>query len=320
MKKQPLVSIIIPVYNGANYMREAIDSALNQTYSNVEVLVINDGSNDNGETEKIALTYGDKIRYFHKKNGGVSTALNLGIQNMRGDYFSWLSHDDVYFAEKVEKQVETLVEFGDDMAVCYCNSIQINKNSERIGHIVSVTDLENKKAYDWHYVLRYLLKEGTFNGCALLVSRRIFVDYELWFDETMRFSQDALMWYLIFAKVKPALVYADFLGVKGRVHDKQLTQTGKAYYLKDSEKIARILKPLLLEGNQGKDDLVYLYMMSSAKYRASWSLRYFYGDKECRSKVTLFGKIKLHFMRAYGCIRPAIRRVYYKAFKKVKTK
>ncbi len=58
----PLVSIVIPVYNGSNYLREAIDSALAQTYDNIEILVINDGSNDNGATEAIAKSYGDKIR------------------------------------------------------------------------------------------------------------------------------------------------------------------------------------------------------------------------------------------------------------------
>ena len=68
----PLVSIVIPVYNGANYMREAIDSALAQTYDNCEILVVNDGSRDDGETERIALSYGDEIRYFAKENGGVA--------------------------------------------------------------------------------------------------------------------------------------------------------------------------------------------------------------------------------------------------------
>ena len=87
------VSIIIPVFNGANYLREAIDSALKQTYENIEVLVINDGSDDNGKTEAIARSYGDKLRYFHKENGGVASALNLGIKEMAGEYFSWLSHD-----------------------------------------------------------------------------------------------------------------------------------------------------------------------------------------------------------------------------------
>ena len=81
--KNPLVSIIIPVYNGSNFMREAIDSALAQTYPNIEILVVNDGSTDN--TREIALSYGDKIRYFEKENGGVATALNLAIREMKGE-------------------------------------------------------------------------------------------------------------------------------------------------------------------------------------------------------------------------------------------
>ena len=60
----PLVSIIIPVYNGSDFIHEAINSALNQTYKNLEIIVVNDGSNDNGETEKIINSYGKKIKYF----------------------------------------------------------------------------------------------------------------------------------------------------------------------------------------------------------------------------------------------------------------
>ena len=101
----PKVTIVIPVYNGANYLGNAINCALAQTYQNVEVLVINDGSTDNGETERIARSYGDRIRYFYKPNGGVSSALNLGIQNMTGDYFSWLSHDDAYTSDKIADAV-----------------------------------------------------------------------------------------------------------------------------------------------------------------------------------------------------------------------
>ena len=94
MREVPMVSIVIPVYNGSNYLSEAIDSALNQTYPNCEVIVVNDGSEDEGKTENIALSYGSKIRYFAKKNGGAATALNLGIAEMKGEYFSWLSHDE----------------------------------------------------------------------------------------------------------------------------------------------------------------------------------------------------------------------------------
>lgn len=102
----PLVTIIIPVYNGSNFLYNAIESALNQTYNNIEVLVINDGSNDENKSEKISKSFGSKIRYFSKENGGVSSALNMGIKNMKGEYFSWLSHDDLYEKDKIEKQIE----------------------------------------------------------------------------------------------------------------------------------------------------------------------------------------------------------------------
>ena len=83
-KFSPLVSIVIPVYNGSNYLAEAIDSALAQTYPNIEILVINDGSKDDGATKNLALSYGDKIRYFEKENGEVATALNFGIEKLNG--------------------------------------------------------------------------------------------------------------------------------------------------------------------------------------------------------------------------------------------
>ena len=95
----------MPVYNGANYVREAIDSALAQTYDNIEIIVVNDGSSDGGRTEEICLAYGDKIRYFSKPNGGVASALNLAVREMTGEYFSWLSHDDLYYPQKNRKAI-----------------------------------------------------------------------------------------------------------------------------------------------------------------------------------------------------------------------
>ena len=92
----PLVSIAVPVYNGSNYMRDAIDSVLTQTYSNFEVLVINDGSQDGSATEDIAKSYGDRILYFSKPNGGVASALNRALEESKGEYFCWLSQATSY--------------------------------------------------------------------------------------------------------------------------------------------------------------------------------------------------------------------------------
>ena len=66
---------------------------------------MNDGSKDNEATRSVALAYGEKIRYIEKENGGSSSALNVGIKNMTGEWFSWLSHDDLYLPEKLERQM-----------------------------------------------------------------------------------------------------------------------------------------------------------------------------------------------------------------------
>ena len=87
MQYQPKVTIIIPVYNGSDFLAEAIDAALAQTYEKCEILVINDGSSDGGASEQIALSYGNKIRYYFKENGGVSSALNFAFEKMTGEWF-----------------------------------------------------------------------------------------------------------------------------------------------------------------------------------------------------------------------------------------
>lgn len=103
-KYRPKVTIVIPAYNAANYLAEAVESAINQTYENIEIIVVNDGSNDNGATADVAKKYRNSIRYIEKGNGGSSSALNCGILNMTGEWFSWLSHDDLYCPDKVEKR------------------------------------------------------------------------------------------------------------------------------------------------------------------------------------------------------------------------
>lgn len=116
--KLPLVSIVIPVYNGSNYLANAIECCLQQTYSNIEIIVVNDGSSDSGATREVALMYGSKIRYFEKDNGGVSSALNHGISIMNGEFFSWLSHDDILSNNYIESQISLILKHNTDASIC----------------------------------------------------------------------------------------------------------------------------------------------------------------------------------------------------------
>lgn len=89
---QPSVSIIIPCFRQAKYLSEAVDCCLGQTYPSVEVIVVNDGSDD--DTERVAKGYGGRIQYIYQRNGGLSSARNTGIEHACGDYLLFLDADD----------------------------------------------------------------------------------------------------------------------------------------------------------------------------------------------------------------------------------
>ena len=100
----PKISVIIPVYNGQNYLREAIDSVFTQTYKNYEMIVVDDGSTD--KTWEMIQSYGSHLYGIQKENGGVASALNCGIRHASGEYIAWLSHDDLFLPNKLERQVD----------------------------------------------------------------------------------------------------------------------------------------------------------------------------------------------------------------------
>lgn len=105
----PLVSIIMPAYNASRFIQESINSVIQQTYKRWELLVINDGSTDNtGEVVKSFID--ERIRYFEKKNGGVSSARNLGLKEMKGDYFCFLDADDALPENSLELRATYLQE------------------------------------------------------------------------------------------------------------------------------------------------------------------------------------------------------------------
>jgi len=166
MADDPLVSVVIPVYNGANYLREAIDSVLKQTCHDYELIVVNDGSTDDGETEAIARSLGDRIRYFHKPNGGVASALNLGIQEMRGEWFCWLSHDDLASSNRVESDLEFL-SHDHDVRILFCKTAEIDSS----GH--PLTEVQ----YPIHRVTnpRDALELGGVDFCSMTIHRSCFL-------------------------------------------------------------------------------------------------------------------------------------------------
>lgn len=316
VREQPLVSIVIPVYNGSNYMRQAIDSALGQTYPNVEVIVVNDGSDDGGKTEAVALSYGSRIRYYRKENGGVSSALNEGIRQMRGEYFSWLSHDDVYTPDKIRNQL-ACIRMGGPRAIALCACRQIDKDSRFLPEVRGRWPVGKILQLGWHETLELLWRQGYLNGCALLIPKTAFMECGL-FHEGLRYCQDLLMWVNIFLH-KYSLVYSGQEDVYYRIHNEQLTQTGRELYYSDSRVIADILIPLLCEDGGEREQLLYAYARSNAIYNNREVVRSCIRASRQRRLLGEGDVVKLRLYSAYGAVRPYVRRAYYGLMKNVKT-
>lgn len=102
----PLISVIIPTYNCAHYLGEAVASVLSQAYSAIEVLVVDDGSTD--ATAQVAAEFGGRIRYFRQANGGIGAARNSGLAHARGDFIAYLDADDLYVPGRLARQMDCL--------------------------------------------------------------------------------------------------------------------------------------------------------------------------------------------------------------------
>ena len=128
---KPKVSVIIPVYNVKPYVTEALDSVINQTYKNLEIIVIDDGSNDGSES--ICDEYSKKdsrIKLIHQKNGGLSAARNTGLDNMTGEYVAFLDSDDAFEPEAIDKSLDAMLANDVDLVVFKCIKCKNAKNSK----------------------------------------------------------------------------------------------------------------------------------------------------------------------------------------------
>lgn len=132
-QNNPLVSAIIPVYNGEAFVAEAISSVLEQTYPAVECLVIDDGSTDN--TAAVIREFGDRVRYIHKPNGGVASARNLGAASARGRYIAFLDADDIWLPFKLERQMKLLVS-RPDLGLTYSGVTMVDEKLRKLGEVM----------------------------------------------------------------------------------------------------------------------------------------------------------------------------------------
>jgi glycosyltransferase involved in cell wall biosynthesis len=191
----PLVSIIIPAYNKADLTLRTVDSVLRQTYQPLEILVVDDGSQDNTR-QKLERYPG--IRYFYKENGGACSARNFGIKQSRGEFLGFLDCDDLYYEEKVAKSVAFL-QANPDVGFVHTAASFIDRadhvvdeyshpQSKKGGHITSRLILGNFICNSTAIIRRDILNEAGFFDESIFMP----ADWDLW----LRLSEKARVGYL----------------------------------------------------------------------------------------------------------------------------
>jgi len=182
----PKVSIVLPTYNGAKYIWQSIDSCLNQTYKNIELIIVDDGSTD--ETSEIIKSYKDKrIKYLrHEKNKGLPHALNTGFANATGEYLTWTSHDNYYAKEAIEKMISFLRDRN--YSFVYCDFYRFKDENPSNLNIVKLPDvltLENHNDVGACFLYSRGVYEviGDYDPDATLAE-----DYDYWIRVSKKFS------------------------------------------------------------------------------------------------------------------------------------
>ena len=228
-----LVSIVIPVYNTEKFVKECIESALNQTYRQIEVIVVDDGSTDN--SLKIIKKFSDQIKVISKPNGGTASALNLGIKEMNGDWLKWLSADDLLYPNAIQEFVDEAKKL-DDMTNCilYSNYDIIDSNGKNLRQFIE-PNYNSKNSFELNTIL---LDHYIGNATTSLIHKSAFERFGM-FDENVGFAEDYELWLRFCILHKCRLQLIPKILCKYRIHETQLTAKKMDKALENANEIRR---------------------------------------------------------------------------------
>ena len=260
-KEMPLVSVVVPCYNHEKYVKETIESIINQTYKNIELIVIDDGSKDN--SVQVIQEMADKhgFTFVHRPNKGLSATLNEGIRLSKGKYFSAIASDDILMLEKIEKQV-TFMEANPEYGMCYGKIVYFEDTIEKTSEYPN----SNKEGWVFDDLLNY--------GC-FIPAPSTFIKKEVFksvggYDESL-WIEDWDMWLRISKKYKIGFINEYFAFY--RRHDSNISsQVIKMY---EAEKqILEKYKDYENFDNVIKNKKIVWFSLLSRKYKKE-AMKYF---------------------------------------------
>ena len=241
----PLVSAVIPTFNGERFVGQAIESALAQTYANLEIIVVDDGSTD--ATQEVVARYGGRVACLRQPNAGVSAARNRGIREARGDLIAFLDQDDAWYPEKIEKQVAIFESIKDcsvvfsDYSLMDSEGKQMRARSgiaERIARMPGVEERSDTVVFAESF-FDCLLDYNVVLPSTVLAKKECIL-LARGFDETLRGNEDTDLWYRLAAQgLRFACVVSALSSY--RIHPGQVTHNAEARYRRQIGLLSRML-------------------------------------------------------------------------------
>jgi len=196
INNRALVSVVIPVYNAERYITQTVRSVMEQTYDNLEVIVVDDGSMDN--TIKCLKEFEGRIKIFKQSNKGVSLARNNGVGVAKGDFIAFLDADDLWMKDKIEKQMSVFSN-SSEVSLVACCAEKINENDRKI---INANDEERSGIYDHSIDLRreLLMRGNPIILSSVLMKRSLFNDVQGFNTQKNVLSEDYDFWIRASAK------------------------------------------------------------------------------------------------------------------------
>ena len=208
VENMKLVSVVLPAYNAALFIGDAIESVLAQSYTNLEIIVIDDGSTD--DTGKIVSRY-NMVRYIRRPNQGAASARNRGIREAQGEYIAFIDADDLWMPEKITMQVDLLRQSG--VKWCYCDSYYSWYNSEEIIGRLSST----QGVYQNDILVPYVSGKFSIPLPATLIRQGILEDIG-YFDETLTVAEHTDLWARIAVRYPIGYLNQPLVQIRKRVN------------------------------------------------------------------------------------------------------
>ena len=215
MSSNELVSIIIPIYNSEKYLKECLNSLFEQTYENIEIIAVDDGSTDS--SLQILQDYSDRLKIFSQENNGLYSALKVGISKIQGKWCKWFSPDDVLYPNAIEIQVNEAKKYPDN-TILYSNWNIIDETGKLLREFC---ESDNNDLSRFEYNVRLLYGQQINVNTALIPSILFQTPGVRNLDESVAIDYDFFLNSAIFHDVKFHLIPQPL--VKYRIHSDQLS-------------------------------------------------------------------------------------------------